>query len=635
MNVQVEAFNCEYSFLVQPHVTIGRIFERLARNLGMAPANRRFFGFKVFNERLQKVVWPSPTDSLKAAIQKGMKYKPIAVRFYLRAHAFPNSLDDLRGDRSALELLYRQAKNLVMKLNGGAGYRATESLLETTLLAMSMIVDCGAFVVASSATSGPEMTKAVTIRLVYSSEKVEKAVLHMWRLLGLMTASEAQFNFLNLLASSENYSVEKMLFWVQQQQKIISDGKKKKKQQLKVQLAVFYEGIEVIAEKVASDDENENSNETFKVTKMDWSEICSIKQRHSLLTIKIEKGEGHPPLKAVFSASSTFEAHLIYKLITAYHGEHLRRVSKSGSYPNAQGISTEVRFVLPQAEIFFGFILGQIVALDHCINELKLGSALFGEKNMMIEKKVDAEEEKNSFYDSNEENMSLVKDYSESEDTDYENSNVETAEIEVEQENFSGQQENEEEVEVSSNDNKGVDTLVASEPETIESKVVEKDSLKDDNEEMLTPSSTSKFKMPEEKVTAPFSNIMSTPVSSVGSKRESLNSSSSSQSGDDLLSDHSADLVATKRLPQPHFYKPVIFKEHAQQDLVLNNDESEVFSDQEILSKGFDFEGTEEEGEQLLQQHYLEEEVSSPYSYPGSFPYSLTTEEVSTASSEV
>ena len=459
MNVQVDAFNEEHRLLVQPTVTIGHLLEHLlTKKLGLLPATRPLdlFGLQVLNERHQAVVWADPRLSLAAAIKReGMAFQPMAIRFRLRAHAFPPSLEAVREDRAALELLYRQAEAKLLKaaeklkkVKVNSSKKEDENLsppqplmdpaLLATLVALSMVVDYGSFVVASSSSSSSskdaegaedfpwvEEAKARAAALGVWPNNAEgamsdaQAILAMWRLFGLMTAAEAQYNYLSLLASSEEYSVEAVRFAVwplfSNVKEVQGMAKMKKKSGQKVEesvvaevrLAVSYQGVEVITKKVKSksnvDVELEQPIIEESSLTLDWSAVSCFENHKRTLTIKLAKKAeeeedddwtvfaGKPgqkkkkkeKKKIVLAASSTYEAHLIYLLITAYHGEHRHRVWRSefngggggnggnGNGLQMEGITTEARFVLPQPENFFGQILAGMVQLEELKTQVK------------------------------------------------------------------------------------------------------------------------------------------------------------------------------------------------------------------------------------------------------------------------
>ena len=451
MNVQVDAFNEEHRLLVQPTVTIGHLLEHLlTKKLGLLPATRPLdlFGLQVLNERHQAVVWADPRLSLAAAIKReGMAFQPMAIRFRLRAHAFPPSLEAVREDRAALELLYRQAEakllkaaeKMKVKVKAENDDKHSPPLIDpallTTLVALSMVVDYGSFVVASSSSSSSkdaegaedfpwvEEAKARAAALGVWPNNAEgamsdaQAILAMWRLFGLMTAAEAQYNYLSLLASSEEYSVEAVRFavWplfsnvkeVQGMAKMKKkSGQKVEESVVEVRLAVSYQGVEVITKKVKSKSNVDLEQPIIEESSLalDWSAVSCFENHKRTLTIKLAKQAeeeeddddwtvfaGKPgqkkkkeKKKIVLAASSTYEAHLIYLLITAYHGEHRRRVWRSefngggggngagnGNGLQMEGITTEARFVLPQPENFFGQIFAGMVQLEELKTQVK------------------------------------------------------------------------------------------------------------------------------------------------------------------------------------------------------------------------------------------------------------------------
>ncbi|KAH9390248.1 hypothetical protein TYRP_007806 [Tyrophagus putrescentiae] len=445
MNVQVDAFNEEHRLLVQPTVTIGHLLEHLlTKKLGLLPATRPLdlFGLQVLNERHQ-------------AVREGMAFQPMAIRFRLRAHAFPPSLEAVREDRAALELLYRQAEAKLLKaaeklkkVKVNSSKKEDENLsppqpplmdpaLLTTLVALSMVVDYGSFVVASSSSSSSkdaqgaedfpwvEEAKARAAALgacqpnnAEGAMSDAQAILAMWRLFGLMTAAEAQYNYLSLLASSEEYSVEAVRFAVwplfsnvkevqgMAKMKKKEGGQKVEESVAEVRLAVSYQGVEVITKKVKNKSNVDLEQPIIEESSLvlDWSAVSCFENHKRTLTIKLAKQAeeeeedddwtvfaGKPgqkkkkeKKKIVLAASSTYEAHLIYLLITAYHGEHRRRVWRSefngggggngagnGNGLQMEGITTEARFVLPQPENFFGQILAGMVQLEELKTQVK------------------------------------------------------------------------------------------------------------------------------------------------------------------------------------------------------------------------------------------------------------------------
>src|SRR5699024_25852 len=135
-------------FLVQPHVTIQQLYDRVASDLRLK--HRDMFGLQAYNERQQEVVWLKPTDSLAVAIKKGMRFKPLAIRFFLRAHTFPAEWDTLGDDASALQLFYKQTSERFYQ----QGYR-TDSAAQIALAALVLLIDHGPL--ATTATAATEI----------------------------------------------------------------------------------------------------------------------------------------------------------------------------------------------------------------------------------------------------------------------------------------------------------------------------------------------------------------------------------------------------------------------------------------------------------------------------------------------